>query len=193
MPFTLELGKTAPDFSLPGTDGKTHRLADFAASPVLVICFTCNHCPYVVGNEAREKAFAGKYQPKGVAYVAINSNDVNAYANDDFPHMVERAKALGFTWPYLHDESQAVAKAYGAIKTPHFFVFDKARVLRYVGRMDNSPRDGSLAKTSELADAVEALLAGQSVPMPATEAVGCTVKWKNRDKHFIPGDVCDLT
>jgi peroxiredoxin len=193
MPFTLELGKPAPDFSLPGTDGKIYRLADFAQAPVLVICFTCNHCPYVIGNESREKAFIAKYQPRGVAYVAINSNDVNAYANDDFPHMVERAKTLGFTWPYLHDESQAVAKAYGAIKTPHYFVFDQARHLRYVGRMDNSPRDASMSKTSELADAVDALLAGKPVPMPATEAIGCTVKWKNRDKHFIPQDVCDLT
>ncbi len=192
MAFTLELGKPAPDFALPGTDGRTYRLTDFASAPVLVICFTCNHCPYVVGNEAREKAFAAKYQPKGVAYVAINSNDVNAYANDDFPHMVERAKVLGFTWPYLHDESQAAAKAYGAIKTPQFFVFDATRRLRYVGRMDNSPRDGSKANTSELADAVDALLAGQPVPMAQTEPIGCTVKWKQRDKHFIPQDVCDL-
>jgi len=127
-----------------------------------------------------------------VAYVAINSNDVNAYANDDFPHMVERAKTLGFTWPYLHDESQKTAIAYGAIKTPHFFVFDRDRLLRYVGRMDNSPRDASLAKTHELADAVEDLLAGRPVTMPRTDAIGCTVKWRGKDKHFIPVEACDL-
>lgn len=192
MPFTLELGRPAPEFRLPATDGKTYSLADFASAPVLVISFTCNHCPYVIGNESREKAFVQKYQPRGIAYVAINSNDVNAYANDDFPHMVERAKNLGFTFPYLHDQSQAVAIAYGAIKTPQFFVFDKSRTLRYVGRMDNSPRDASLAKTHELEDAVEEILAGKPVQMPQTDPIGCTVKWRGRDKHFIPLDACDL-
>ena len=192
MAFTLEIGKKAPDFALPATDGKTYRLADFAAAPVLVVCFSCNHCPFVIGNEAREKAFVEKYRGRGVAYVAINSNDVQAHAEDDFPHMQERAKALGFTWPYLRDETQAAAKAYGALKTPHFFVFDKLRTLRYVGRMDNSPRDPSLAKTHELADAVEALLAGKPVPAAVTEAIGCTVKWRGKDPHFVPADVCDL-
>jgi peroxiredoxin len=192
MPFTLELGQEAPTFHLPATDGKSYSLANFAAAQVLVICFTCNHCPYVIGNESREKTFVEKFQNRGLAYVAINSNDINAYANDDFPHMVERAKTLGITWPYLHDESQAVAKAYGAIKTPQFFVFDQARVLRYIGRMDNSPRDVSLAKTHELADAVEDLLAGRPVAMPTADAIGCTVKWRGKEKHFIPAEACDL-
>jgi peroxiredoxin len=192
MAFTLEIGKNAPDFALPATDGKTYRLSDFAAAPVLGVCFSCNHCPFVIGNEAREKAFVAKYQGRGVAYVAINSNDVQAHAEDDFPHMQARAKALGFTWPYLRDETQAAAKAYGALKTPHFFVFDKARVLRYVGRMDNSPRDASQAHTHELADAVDALLAGKPVPVAVTEAIGCTVKWRGKDPHFVPADVCDL-
>jgi peroxiredoxin len=192
MAFTLQIGRQAPDFDLPATDGKRYRLADFAPSPLLVVCFTCNHCPYVIGNEAREKAFVAKYRGRGVAYVAVNSNDPNLYAEDGFPQMQERAKTLAFTWPYLHDESQAVAKAYGAIKTPHFFVFDQSRALRYVGRMDNSPRDASQARTHELADALDALLAGQPVPQPVTDAVGCTVKWKGKDSHFIPQDVCDL-
>jgi peroxiredoxin len=192
MPFTLALGQKAPDFNLPATDGKDYSLASFAAAPVLVICFTCNHCPYVIGNESREKAFAEKFQPRGVVYLAINSNDVNAYASDDFPHMVERSKKLHFIWPYLHDESQAVATAYGAIKTPQFFVFDRDRVLRYVGRMDNSPRDAALAKTHELSDAVEDLLAGRPIAMPAADAIGCTVKWRGKDKHFIPIEACDL-
>ena len=127
-----------------------------------------------------------------MAYVAINSNDANQHVEDGFPQMQARAKALGFTWPYLHDESQAVAKAYGAIKTPHFFVFDQPRTLRYVGRMDNSPRDASQARTHELADALDALLAGKPVPQPVTDAIGCTVKWRGKDPHFIPVDVCDL-
>lgn len=192
MPFTLALGKQAPDFELPGTDGKTHRLADFAKSPLLVISFTCNHCPYVVGNEVREKAFVVQYAPHGVAYIAINSNETQNHPTDDFAHMRQRAIALGFTWPYLRDETQAAAKAYGAIKTPHFFLFDRERILRYVGRMDNSPRKPELASTHELADAVEDLLAGREVKFPQTEAVGCTVKWRGKDHHFVPNDVCDL-
>jgi peroxiredoxin len=194
MPFTLPIGHKAPDFHLPATDGKSYALKDFAHSPLLVICFTCNHCPYVIGNESREKALVEKYHAKGVAYVAINSNNVNAYADDDFPHMVERARSLHFTWPYLHDESQAIAKAYGAIKTPHFYLFDKDRSLRYVGRMDNSPRDKSLAHTHELADAVEDLLTHRAggVRLPVSDAIGCTVKWRGKDKHFIPNDACDL-
>ena len=99
MPFTLALGQKAPSFELPGTDGKTHRLADFATSPLLVLSFTCNHCPYVVGNEAREKAFVEKYAPHGLAYIAINSNETQNHPTDDFEHMKQRAAALGFTWP----------------------------------------------------------------------------------------------
>ncbi len=192
MAFTLEIGGNAPNFDLPATDGKRYRLADFASAPLLVVCFTCNHCPYVIGNESREKAFVEKYRGRGVAYVAICSNDDAAFPDDGFPQMQARAKALGFTWPYLHDATQAVAKAYGAVKTPHFFVFDKARTLRYVGRMDNSPRDASQARTHELADALDALLAGKPVPTPVTESIGCTVKWRGKDPHFIPQDVCDL-
>jgi len=192
MAFTLEIGKSAPAFELPGTDGKTYRLADFASSPLLVICFTCNHCPYVIGNEAREKAFVERYRERGVAYVAINSNETQNHPTDDFEHMKQRAAVLNFTWPYLRDDSQAAAKVYGAIKTPHFFLFDRERTLRYVGRMDNSPRNVALANTHELADAVEDLLAGREVKVPVTDPVGCTVKWWGKDHHFIPNDMCDL-
>ena len=192
MPFTLQIGQKAPDFHLPATDGKTYALKDFAASPLLVICFTCNHCPYVIGNEAREKAFVEKYRPMGLAYIAISSNDAEKYPDDNFPNMQARAKSLHFTWPYLYDESQSVAKAYGAIKTPHFFLFDKDRSLRYVGRMDNSPRDPKLAHTHELSDAVEDLLAHRDVRQPLTESIGCTIKWQNRPHHFVPNDMCDL-
>jgi peroxiredoxin len=192
MAFTLEIGKTAPAFALPGTDGKTHHLGEFAGSPLLAVCFTCNHCPYVVGNEAREKALVENYRAKGLAYVAINANETRDHPTDDFDHMRRRAAALGFTWPYLRDETQAVAKAYGAVKTPHFFLFDAGRVLRYVGRMDNSPRDPGLVTTHELADAVEDLAAGRAVRVPVTEPIGCTVKWRGKDPHFIPQDVCDL-
>lgn len=192
MPFTLALNAPAPDFSLPATDGKTYSLASFAHCPLLVVCFTCNHCPYVVGNESREKAFAARYAPRGVAYVAINANETQNHPTDDFAHMKKRAADLGFTWPYLRDDTQAVAAAYGAIKTPHFYLFDGERRLRYVGRMDNSPREIALANTHELADAVEDLLAGRPVALPQTEAIGCTVKWWGKDRHYIPHDACDL-
>ena len=204
MSFTLEIGKKAPAFELPGVDGKSYSLGSFQGSPLLVISFTCNHCPYVVGNEAREKAFVERYRGKGVAYLGINSNETANHPTDDFENMKKRAAALGFTWPYLRDEKQDAAKAYGAIKTPHFFLFDRDRVLRYVGRiwvievahdpprMDNSPRNVALANTHELADAVDDLLAGRDVRVPVTEAIGCTVKWWGKDHHFIPNDVCDL-
>jgi peroxiredoxin len=192
MAFTLSIGSKAPDFRLPATDGNTYALDSFASSPLLVVCFTCNHCPYVVGNESREKAFVATYVPRGIAYVAINANETQRYPTDDFEHMKARAATLGFTWPYLRDETQEVAKAYGAIKTPHFFLFDRERVLRYVGRMDNSPRDITQVTTRELADAVDDLLAGKPVRQPQTDAIGCTVKWWGKDKHFIPNDACDL-
>jgi hypothetical protein len=133
-----------------------------------------------------------KYRVRGVAYVAINSNETANHPTDDFENMKRRAATLGFTWAYLRDEKQDAAKAYGAIKTPHFYLFDGDRVLRYVGRMDNSPRKPELANTHELADAVEDLLAGRAVAVPFTDPVGCTVKWWGKDHHFIPNDVCDL-
>ena len=113
MAFTLAVGSKAPDFELPGTDGKTYRLADFAGDRLLVVCFTCNHCPYVVGNESRERAFVDAYRGRGVGYVAINSNETKDHPTDDLEHMKQRAARLGFTWPYLRDETQAAAKAYG--------------------------------------------------------------------------------
>ena len=192
MPFTLDIGAQAPAFELPGTDGKIHRLSDFAAAPLLIVCFTCNHCPHVLGNESREKTFVEQYSPRGIAYVAINSNETKDHPNDDFEHMKLRAARLNFTWPYLRDETQAVAKAYGAIKTPHFFLFDRDRTLRYVGRMNNSPRDATLSTTHELADATDDLLAGRPVRVPVTQPVGCTLKWWGKDSHFIPHEACDL-
>jgi peroxiredoxin len=192
MAFTLEIGQKAPTFRLPDVDGRAWSLEDFGGSSLLVVCFSCNHCPYVVGNESREKAFVDAYRSRGVGYVAINANDAVAYPTDNLDAMKERAAHLGFTWPYLRDETQEITAAYGAVKTPHFFLFDGDRRLRYVGRMDDSPRDAANAKTHELADAVEDLLAGREVRHPVTEAIGCTVKWKGKDKKFIPGDRCDV-
>lgn len=192
MAFTLTLGASAPDFSLPGVDGKTYSLADFEDAPVLVVAFSCNHCPYVVNSEDRIVAFANEYAQRGVAFVAINANSENTYADDSFDHMVIRAKDKNFQFPYLRDLSQEVALAYGALRTPHYYVFDGERKLRYTGRMDDNPRNPGQETTHELRDAVEDVLAGREVATPLTNPIGCNVKWDGKDAHWMPADACDL-
>jgi peroxiredoxin len=192
MAFTLQIGEKAPDFSLPGVDGKTWSLEDFSDAKLLVVVFSCNHCPYVVGSEDRMNAFYDDYQDKGVAMVAINSNETEGHPTDDFDHMVERVKAKGFEFPYLRDESQEVAKAYGALRTPHYYVFDADRTLQYTGRMDDNPREPGQESTHELRDAVDALLAGETPAAPVTNPIGCNVKWKGQDAHWMPPEACDL-
>ena len=192
MAFTLALGAKAPQFSLPGVDGKTYSPADFRGAKLLVVVFSCNHCPFVTGSEERLKALYKKYLPRGVAWVAINSNETTHHPDDSFDHMVERAKKDKLPWAYLRDESQDVARAYGALRTPHFYVFDADRTLRYTGRMDDNPMEAAKAKTHELADALEALLAGKVPPVALTNPIGCNVKWIGQDAHWMPPEACDL-
>ena len=192
MAFTLEIGQTAPDFDLPGVDGRNYSLADFTDAKLLIVVFSCNHCPFVIGSEDRMNALYADYEPKGVAMVAINSNETQGHPTDSFEHMVERAKAKGFQFPYVHDESQDVARAYGGLRTPHFYVFDADRKLRYTGRMDDNPRQPGEETTRELRDALDALLAGAEPPVPLTNPIGCNVKWKGEDAHWMPPDACDL-
>ncbi|MEZ4560618.1 MAG: thioredoxin family protein [Caldilineaceae bacterium] len=141
MAFTLEIGEQAPDFTLPATDGNTYSLADFEDADVLVIFFTCNHCPYVLGSDEVTRRTAEKYADQGVRFVAINANSANTNPDDDFAHMVTRMAEQQFPWRYLYDQSQAVALAYGALRTPHFYVFDRERTLVYTGRGVDNPRD----------------------------------------------------
>jgi peroxiredoxin len=192
MAFTLQLGEKAPDFRLPATDGKTYELSDFDDAEVLVIFFTCNHCPYVIGSDEVTRQTVEKFTPKGVKFVGINSNSKNTYAEDDFKHMVARMKQHKFPWLYLYDEPQAVAKAYGALRTPHFFVFDKDRRLIYTGRGVDNPRDTSRMKVNNLERALEEHLAGRLVSVPLTNPIGCNVKWEGKDPHWMPADACDL-
>lgn len=192
MAFTIQLGESAPPFSLPGTDGKTCSLAEFADAKVLVVVFSSNHCPYVIGSEDRMIALHADYAPKGVALVAINANETENHPTDSFEHMRERAREKGFPFPYLRDESQEVALAYGALRTPHFYVFDADRKLRYSGRMDDNPRQPGQETTHELRDALDALLAGREPAVPLTNPIGCNVKWKDRDAHWMPPEACDL-
>jgi len=192
MAFTLQINDKAPDFRLPATDGKTYALADFEDASMLVIFFTCNHCPYVIGSDEVTRATAEKYISQGVRFVGINANSKSTYQEDDFPHMVERMEAHKFPWVYLYDESQEVALAYGALRTPHFYVFDKSRKLVYVGRAIDSPRDATKMTVNDLENALTEHLAGKPVSTPMTNPIGCNVKWEGKDKHWMPADACDL-
>ena len=192
MSFTLQIGQHAPDFRLPATDGKTYALSDFADDEVLVVFFTCNHCPYVTGSDEWTRRTVEKFSSRGVRFVAINSNSRKTYAEDDFPHMVERMRENKFPWLYLHDETQDVARAYGALRTPHFYVFDRERRLVYTGRAVDQPRKAEKATKDELDQALEQHLAGKRIGIPVTNPIGCNVKWDGRDAHWMPADACDL-
>lgn len=196
MAFTLQIGHPAPDFNLPGTDGRHYTLQHFNERRAIVVIFSCNHCPYVVGSEERMAAFELKYAPHGVSLVAINSNESDNHPTDSFEHMVRRAKERNFPFPYLRDETQEVALAYGALRTPHYFAFGKADdggwLLRYTGRMDDSPRTPGMERTHELADAVDAILDRREVEVPVTNPIGCNVKWKGQPEKWMPPEACDL-
>jgi peroxiredoxin len=192
MAFTLEIGAKAPAFNLPATDGNTYNLEGFS-DQVLVVFFTCNHCPYVVGSDENTRTIAEQFADKGVRFVAINSNSKHTYAEDSFEHMVARMDEFKFPWTYLYDESQAIAETYGALRTPHFFVFDAARKLIYTGRAIDTPRAWENKTTHELVDALEEHLAGKAVTQPVTNPIGCNVKWDGKDRHWMPAEACDLT
>jgi len=185
-PPTLAIGAAAPDFNLPAVDGKTYRLPDFASSKVLVIVFTCVHCPTAQLYEGRIKKLADDYRDRGVALAAIQPNDPKAVRLDELgytdladslPEMQIRAEYRRFNFPFLYDgETQSVARAYGPTATPHVFVFDQERKLRYQGRVDSSQRE-ALAKRQDARLAIDAVLAGEPVKTEKTPTVGCSIKW----------------
>jgi thiol-disulfide isomerase/thioredoxin len=186
---TLALGSPAPDFLLPGIDGKEHALADFAGAKVLAVVFTCNHCPTAQAYEDRLIRLAAEYAPKGVAFVAINPNHAPAVRLDELgfsdlgdtiEEMAVRAAAKGFNFPYLDDgPTQEVSEKYGPVATPHVFIFDAARALRFQGRIDDSEREADV-KSSDTRAAIDALLAGQEPAVTRTKVFGCSVKWKEK-------------
>jgi peroxiredoxin len=192
MAFTLQIGEKAPDFELPATDGNTYRLSDFDDAETLVIFFTCNHCPYVLGSDEVTRQTAEKFKSQGVRFVAINSNSKNTYPEDDFEHMVTRMQENQFPWLYLRDEPQEVALAYGALRTPHFYVFDRDRKLVYTGRGVDNPRDTSKMTVNDLENALQEHLAGKPISTPMTNPIGCNVKWEAQDQHWMPAEACDL-
>jgi peroxiredoxin len=176
--FRLHAGDPAPEFALPGVDGATHRLADFSKSPLLLTTFWCNHCPYVQAWESRMIELGRKYGPRGVSFVLINSNDDRAYPEDRFEAMARRAKEKGYPFPYLRDESQEVARAYGALVTPHPMLFDRNRRLLFQGRIDDNHERPDRVTHRYLETAIEQALAGKA-PAPAELPVlGCSVKWR---------------
>lgn len=174
----LKIGEPAPDFRLPNIDDKEYSLEDFGHREIVVVMFSCNHCPTVKAYEDRFVEFQRDYEEKGVTLVAINANDEEQYPEDSFTNMKIRAREKGFNFPYLRDESQKVAKAYAAERTPEVFVFGRKRNLRYHGKIDDNVHEPDQVRQRYLREAIDALLQGRQVDLEETEPIGCTIKWK---------------
>ena len=192
MAYTLRIGENAPDFDLVGTDVDYYSLDSFEAYENLIIFFTCNHCPYVTGSDEVTRQTVEKFQSSKFKFIAINSNSKNTYEEDSFENMVKRMDDLKFPWLYLYDETQKVAKDYGALKTPHFFVFDNERKLVYTGRGVDSPKDSSNIKVNDLERVLEELVDNQKISVPVTNPIGCNIKWEGKEAHWMPAEACDL-
>jgi peroxiredoxin len=175
---SLELGRPCPDFDLTSVDGKRLRRDDFADRPVLVVLFICNHCPYVQAVEDRVIALAREYGPRGVQLVGICSNDPGDYPDDAPSRLLERWRAKGYGFPYLVDETQDVARAFGAVCTPDIYVYDRERRLAYHGRIDDSWKEPEKVRRRELAAALDALLAGERPASEQHPSMGCSIKWR---------------
>ncbi|MBC7774525.1 MAG: thioredoxin family protein [Phycisphaerae bacterium] len=185
MSFSLEntgggykIGDTAQDFNLKNVNGKNVSLTGIKNAKGYIVVFTCNHCPYAKAYEQRIIDLHKKYAPLGFSVVAISSNDKDLVPDDSFDNMKKLAKKKKYPFPYLYDETQAVAKNYGATRTPHVYVLDKDRVVRYIGAIDDNSEEPSLAKEKYVESAVDALLKGQEVAVKETKAIGCGIKWK---------------
>jgi peroxiredoxin len=176
--MAIKVGSKAPAFDLPGVDGRNYSLASFADKEAVVVIFSCNHCPYVVANEDRMMQIQSDYAARGVQLVAICSNNAATHPADSFENMKQRAAEKGFNFPYLRDESQEVARAYGASVTPEVFVVDKTGTVVYHGRIDDNAMEPAKVKRHDLREALDELLAGKPISVTNTEPVGCSVKWK---------------
>jgi peroxiredoxin len=175
----LALGTQAPAFKLPDPSGRVYSLDDFAGAPALLVIFMCNHCPFVRHIQHQLASLAREFQAKGVAVVGINANDWSSYPEDSPAKMAEEVQRVGYSFSYLYDESQEVAKAYQAACTPDFFLFDRQRKLVYRGQMDDSRPGNNLPVTGrDLRTAVDAVLAGRPVPAEQKPSIGCNIKWK---------------
>lgn len=175
---TLKIGSLIPDFNLPAIDGKNYSLESFKDKKILVVIFSCNHCPYVRAYEDRIIEIQKDYKSKGVEVIAINSNDAEKYPEDSFEEMKKRAAEKKFNFLYLRDEDQLVARSFDAAHTPEIFVFDGERKLVYHGKIDDNWQEEKKAKTKYLRNALDELLEGKEVSIPETYSIGCTIKWK---------------
>jgi peroxiredoxin len=176
---TLKIGSEAPSFNLIAVDGKNYGLKSLSDREILVIIFSCNHCPYVQAYEDRIKAIQNDYFKKGVQVIAINSNDAAKYEEDSFENMKKRASEKIFNFPYLRDEEQSVARAFDASHTPEVFVFDKQRKLVYHGKIDDNWKEPEKVQNKYLRDVLDEILSNEEVSVPETFSIGCTIKWKN--------------
>jgi peroxiredoxin len=192
MAFTLKLGAQAPDFKLKATDGNLYGLNDFSQYPCLVIFFSCNHCPYVKNSNEITRNSCLKFEKHGAKFIAINSNSKDTYSEDSFDNMIKVMSNHNYPWLYLLDDSQEVALKYGALRTPHFFVFDQKRHLIYTGRGIDSPKNPSAMTVNNLDIALEEYFSNKPISVPLTNPIGCNVKWKGQDKHWMPPEACDL-
>jgi len=186
MGFTIDIGAQAPPFSLQGVDGQVHSLADHEGKKAVVVVFTCNHCPTAIEYEDRLIQLTSDCGRRDVAVVAINSNEDEGHPTDSYEHMVERARDKGFNFPYLRDDTQDVARAYGAMRTPHAFLLDGDRKVVYNGRIDDRPDDAGAVTRHDLREAIDEVLAGKPVSVPVTTSIGCNVKWWGKDAHWMP-------
>ena len=191
MSFTLQLGQKAPEFNLISTSNENVSISSFD-SKFLVIFFTCNHCPYVTGSDEVTRQTANKFKDKDVSFIAINSNSSNTYQEDSFENMVLRMEEYNFPWVYLHDADQEIALKYGALKTPHFYVFNEQRELIYTGRGVDSPLDANKIKINNLELVLDELTSNTLISIPITNPIGCSVKWEGKDSHWMPPEACDL-
>ncbi len=176
--LTLKIGSKIPNFNLPAVDDKYYSLKDFADKKILIVIFSCNHCPYVQAYENRIKNIQDEYREKGVQVIAINANDASRYEDDSFENMKKRAEERKFNFPYLRDEEQTTAKAFGATHTPEIFLFDEERNLVYHGKIDDNWKEPEQVKSKYLTDSIDELLDGEEISIPETFSIGCTIKWK---------------
>ena len=192
MAYTLTIGDQAPDFDLIGTDVDYYSLDSFKDFDNLIIFFTCNHCPYVTGSDEVTRMTVEKFNNEQFKFIAINSNSKNIYEEDSFDNMVKRMDEFKFPWLYLYDETQKTAKDYGALKTPHFYVFNQERKLVYTGRGVDSPKDSSNIKVNDLDRVLSELVRNKKISVPVTNPIGCNIKWDGKEAHWMPAEACDL-
>ena len=192
MAYTLQLGDQAPNFeNLLSTEGQLYGVKDINNKSFKVIFFTCNHCPYVTGSDELTRSVAERFKDH-VEFIAINSNSANTYQEDSFDNMVARMESLRFPWLYLHDETQKTALDYGALKTPHFFVFNNSWRLVYTGRNTDNTKDTTQNTTDYIFNALQEATQGKEISVPITNPIGCNIKWEGKPAHWMPTEACDL-